>query len=365
MPNTVKESAVHRAAAPPRAEPKPQTTAPPAASRPARPRLPPAGIQVSALAWQLAAACTGILLGAGQVYGGAAPFGLALVIGCAPGYLPAAALGAVVGGLAFFAAGTGRAAGAGRCGGADRPPAAAGAVRVCRGHGLRGAGCGAAGRRLSRPAHAGAGRPACLHRGAGRGLWPCHTYPARRQAPRRLPVAGHAGRLRPAAGPDLVCPRPGAVCAGRAVRRLCRQPGAERRAGRGAGRRRDRRHPFFELCGAGGGAGHAGRGRAVPRRTLALCRRVCRRVCPGCAGRARSFGGGNAGHRRGGRPAFVPAGAAADAAGPVPPARAAGLGPKPDRGGAAAGHHRRHPVGHCRHRQRGVRAPGPAQRREL
>ena len=102
MPNTVKESAVHRAAAPPRAEPKPQTAAPSAASRPARPRLPPAGIQVSALAWQLAAACTGILLGAGQVYGGAAPFGLALVIGCAPGYLPAAALGAVVGGLAFL-----------------------------------------------------------------------------------------------------------------------------------------------------------------------------------------------------------------------------------------------------------------------
>ena len=102
MPNTVKESAVHRAAAPPRAEPKPQTAAPPAASRPARPRLPPAGIQVSALAWQLAAACTGILLGAGQVYGGAAPFGLARVIGCAPGYLPAAARGARGGGGGGF-----------------------------------------------------------------------------------------------------------------------------------------------------------------------------------------------------------------------------------------------------------------------
>ena len=40
-------------------------------------------------------------LGAGQVYGGAAPFGLALVIGCPPSYCLAAALGTLAAGLAF------------------------------------------------------------------------------------------------------------------------------------------------------------------------------------------------------------------------------------------------------------------------
>ena len=96
MPNTVKESSVRRTAAPP------SPTPPPAAPQPVRPRLPPAGVQLSTLAWQLAAGCAGILLGAGQIYGGAAPFGLALAIGCAPGYLPAASLGAIVGSLAFL-----------------------------------------------------------------------------------------------------------------------------------------------------------------------------------------------------------------------------------------------------------------------
>ena len=59
------------------------------------------GARSAALLWQGAAAAGGLLLGAGQVYGGAAPFGLALVIGCPPAYCLAAALGTLAAGLAF------------------------------------------------------------------------------------------------------------------------------------------------------------------------------------------------------------------------------------------------------------------------
>lgn len=40
------------------------------------------GARSAALLWQGAALAGGLALGAGQVYGGAAPFGLALVISC-------------------------------------------------------------------------------------------------------------------------------------------------------------------------------------------------------------------------------------------------------------------------------------------
>ena len=46
------------------------------------------GARSAALLWQGAAVLGGAALGAGQVYGGAAPFGLALVIGCPPSYCP-------------------------------------------------------------------------------------------------------------------------------------------------------------------------------------------------------------------------------------------------------------------------------------
>ena len=59
------------------------------------------GARGAALLWQGAALAGGALLGAGQVYGGAAPFGLALVIGCPPSYCLAAAVGAMIGGVAF------------------------------------------------------------------------------------------------------------------------------------------------------------------------------------------------------------------------------------------------------------------------
>lgn len=66
---------------------------------PPRPALPRSR---SALLWQALAALSGGLLAAGQVYGGAAPFGLALVMGCAPGYLLPAAVGAALGSLLFL-----------------------------------------------------------------------------------------------------------------------------------------------------------------------------------------------------------------------------------------------------------------------
>ena len=59
------------------------------------------GARSAALLWQGAAALGGAALGAGQVYGGAAPFGLALVIGCPPSYCLAAALGTLAAGLAL------------------------------------------------------------------------------------------------------------------------------------------------------------------------------------------------------------------------------------------------------------------------
>ena len=54
--------------------------------------LPPRPSRRSALLWQLAALVAGALLSAGRIYGGASPFGLALLIGCGTTYLPAAAL---------------------------------------------------------------------------------------------------------------------------------------------------------------------------------------------------------------------------------------------------------------------------------
>lgn len=57
------------------------------------------GARTAALLWQGAALTGGVLLGAGRVYGGAAPFGLALVIGCPPAYCLAAAVGTLAAGV--------------------------------------------------------------------------------------------------------------------------------------------------------------------------------------------------------------------------------------------------------------------------
>lgn len=59
-------------------------------------------LRPAALAWQAAAVAVGFVMGAGKVYGGASPFGLALVIGCAPGYAPACAAGVLGGTLVFL-----------------------------------------------------------------------------------------------------------------------------------------------------------------------------------------------------------------------------------------------------------------------
>ncbi len=90
--------------------------------------LLPAGARWSALAWQVGALAAGTVLGAGQVYGGAAPFGLAWVAACPPVYLWAAGVGALAGslifqplGLALKLAGALAAAVAGRWLGGGRP----------------------------------------------------------------------------------------------------------------------------------------------------------------------------------------------------------------------------------------------------
>lgn len=57
------------------------------------------GARTAALLWQGAALAGGVLLGAGRVYGGATPFGLALVIGCPPAYCLAAAVGTLAAGV--------------------------------------------------------------------------------------------------------------------------------------------------------------------------------------------------------------------------------------------------------------------------
>lgn len=57
------------------------------------------GARTAALLWQGAALAGGVLLGVGRVYGGAAPFGLALVIGCPPAYCLAAAVGTLAAGV--------------------------------------------------------------------------------------------------------------------------------------------------------------------------------------------------------------------------------------------------------------------------
>ena len=57
------------------------------------------GARTAALLWQGAALAGGVLLGAGRVYGGTAPFGLALVIGCPPAYCLAAAVGTLAAGV--------------------------------------------------------------------------------------------------------------------------------------------------------------------------------------------------------------------------------------------------------------------------
>ena len=68
---------------------------------PALPRAPLLHGLNRAVLWQLAACSTGLLLSAGQVYGGAAPFGLGLLLGCGNTYAPAAALGCLAGLLLF------------------------------------------------------------------------------------------------------------------------------------------------------------------------------------------------------------------------------------------------------------------------
>src|SRR5699024_5560692 len=67
----------------------------------AAPRPPARPAVQGALLWQAGAGAAGCLLAAGQVYGGAAPFGLALALGCPDTWLLPAVAGAVAGSFAF------------------------------------------------------------------------------------------------------------------------------------------------------------------------------------------------------------------------------------------------------------------------
>ena len=96
----------HRARAVPPGTPAPAAAgpaaapaAPAASSAPAASPAPLAARGV--LLWRAGAAAAGCLLGAGQVYGGAAPFGLALVLGCTPSLALPAAVGVLAGAFAF------------------------------------------------------------------------------------------------------------------------------------------------------------------------------------------------------------------------------------------------------------------------
>ena len=153
--------------------------------------LLPAGARWSALAWQGAAAVTGAVLGAGQIYGGAAPFGLALVIGCPPAYLLASGVGALAGSLLFqpVAMGLKLAGGAGGCRG------------------------GAAAQRRQFP-HGGLGRGpyAAGHPGPGHFFWRGASWTLARPSPRdarpcwrresagRFSVFRYSSRAGPASG---------------------------------------------------------------------------------------------------------------------------------------------------------------------
>ena len=90
------------APAPAAAGPAAAAAAPAASSASSAPSASPAPLAArGVLLWRAGAAAAGCLLGAGQVYGGAAPFGLALVLGCTPSLALPAAVGVLAGAFAF------------------------------------------------------------------------------------------------------------------------------------------------------------------------------------------------------------------------------------------------------------------------
>ena len=90
------------APAPAAAGPAAAAAAPAASSASSAPAASPAPLAArGVLLWRAGAAAAGCLLGAGQVYGGAAPFGLALVLGCTPSLALPAAVGVLAGAFAF------------------------------------------------------------------------------------------------------------------------------------------------------------------------------------------------------------------------------------------------------------------------
>lgn len=191
------------------------------------------GARGAALLWQGAAAATGLVLGAGQVYGGAAPFGLAFTMVCPPLYLFAAAGGVLISSLAFQPAVLGvkvvaalTATVAVRRLLQDKPNTKnAGIWAGCLALALvQAAVLFFAGGYVDLSQAAATGTTGA----AGGGVCLADAPFPLPGAAGAVPVAGHRGRL-----PAAVCPRavgsgPGGGRSSRAVRRLCRHIGGDR-----------------------------------------------------------------------------------------------------------------------------------------
>ena len=198
------------------------------------------GARGAALLWQGAAAATGLVLGAGRGHGGCAAIAGGQTGRGRLGRVPGAGRG--TGSSTFFRGGLCQS----RTGGGHRHYGPAG--------------------------------------GGGRLADAAFPVPG---AARAVPVAGHRRCL-----PATVCPRavgsgPGGSRSGRAVRRLFRHAGRNRRGQHRPGGSCHGGQPRAVLCGAGRGTGQLGRCLPLPRRTPALRGCVCGGLHAGRAGCAR------------------------------------------------------------------------------
>ncbi len=223
--------------------------------------------------------------GPGQVYGGAAPFGLALVIGCPPSYCLAAALGTLAAGLAFqpmllgvklAVAAVAAAAVRRLIDGRPGAGALAGCLTLTAAQVLQIVLAGGTFQKFFPDRHGG------VYGAAGAAVfgW-AFAHFSGAGAARRLPVAG-CGYGMPAA----LCRRalgsgPGAGAGGRAVRGHRRHAGADRRAEHCAGGGHHGVRADTGFCGAGRGHGEPGRGLPLPGERGAV---------PGCSRRAAPSG---------------------------------------------------------------------------
>ncbi len=222
---------------------------------PALPRAPLLHGLNRAVLWQLAACGTGLLLSAGQVYGGAAPLWPWPAAGLRQYICPRRRAGLPGRAAIVPAAGYRLEAGGGLHRGADRPHCGppAGPDRLFARRGLRGGrsavgtgACHPGGRRKP----GGYGQPAVLRR-AGRAGGAGHPQAPHRHPARSLPVGRHGRRLFAARCPAGVCTGAGGGGVLHFVLCLRGQPGAHRRTGSCTCHGPDRCRPGALFCRAG------------------------------------------------------------------------------------------------------------------